>query len=240
VLFRSPDETTIVVMGGIDAATAKAVIEKSFGDWKTSGPKPSLDYPPVPPSAAQSVFIADPVRQQNQVVLAETLPLTYNDPVHYALRMGNEFLGGDSFASPLYRELRVTRGLVYNVGSSTDFGRTRGDFSLSFGAAPGNVEQAKQLAVQIVKGMADSPMSDQELHLAKAQSLRQIELTNQTAGDIANSWIGYSEEGLSFDRLFDGARAYEALTASDIQGAFKQYLDTDRLSTFMLGVAAGH
>jgi zinc protease len=235
-----PDETTIVVMGGIDAATAKAVIEKSFGDWTAAGPRPVLDYAPIPPSAPQTVFISDPVRQQNQVVLAETLPLTYNDPVHYALRLGNEFLGGDSFASPLYRELRVTRGLVYNVGSSTSFSRTRGDFSLSFGAAPENVDQAKQLAVQILKNMAANPMTDQELHLAKAQSLRQIELTNQTAGDIANSWLGYSEEGLALDRLFEVARQDEGLTASAIQEAFKKYLDTDRLSTFVLGVAAGH
>ena len=122
--------------------------------------------------------------------MAETLPLTYNDPDHYALRLGNGFLGGDSFASPLYRELRVTRGLVYSVGSSTGFGRTRSQFSLTFGAAPSKVNQAKQLAVQVVKDMAERPMSEQELHLAKAQGLREIELGNQSASDIARGLAG--------------------------------------------------
>ena len=43
-----PDETTIVVMGAIDPATARSVVEKHFGVWQTSGPKPNLDPDPVP------------------------------------------------------------------------------------------------------------------------------------------------------------------------------------------------
>jgi zinc protease len=230
-----PDETTIVIMGRIDPAAARSVIEKYFGAWKANGPRPKLDYSSVPPSQAHDVFIADEVRQQDEVVLAETLPLTYEDPVHYALAVGNMFLGGNSFASPLYRELRVKRGLVYSVGSSADFSRTRGTLSLSFGAYPEKVQEAKQLALQVVKDMADHPLSDAELHLAKAQALRQIELANQAASDIAGHWIGYSQEGLSLDRLYVVARAYEKVTASDIQAAFARYVDLGRLSTFILG-----
>jgi zinc protease len=232
-----PDQTTIVIMGRIDPSSARTLIEKHFGAWKAAGPRPTLLYPPVPASAAADVFVADPIRQQDEVVMAETLPLTYENPDHYALRLGNGFLGGDSFASPLYRELRVTRGLVYDVGSSTGFGLTRSQFSLTFGASPSNVTQAKQLAVQVVKGMADRPMTAQELHLAKAQGLREIELGNQSAADIAESWLGYSEENLSLNRLFDIARAYERLGAADVQAAFRKYIDTGRLSTFILGQA---
>ena len=78
-------------------------------------------------------------------------------------------------------------------------------------------------------------MSDADLHLAKAQALRQIELTNQTASDIADHWLGYSEEGLSLDRLYEVARAYESITAAQVQAAFARYIDLGRLSTFILG-----
>jgi zinc protease len=234
-----PDQTTIVVMGKIEPQTARAVIEKYFGAWKKSGPKPMLDYQPVSASAPSEVFINDAVREQNEVVLSETLPLTYTDPVHHALRLGSEFLGGDSFASPLYRELRVKRGLVYSVGSSAGFGRTRSQFSLSFGAYPDKVKEARQIALQLVKAMAEAPLSEQDLHLAKGQSLRQIELSNQTASDIAQNWIGYNEEGLSLNRMFEVARAYEGLTAAEIQAAFRKYVEPDRLSTFVLGQPYG-
>lgn len=230
-----PDLTTIVVMGRIEPQAARAVIERYFGAWKAAGPKPVLDYKPVPPSAPSEVFIADAVREQNEVVLSETLPLTFEDPDRHPLRLGSEFLGGDSFASPLYRELRVRRGLVYSVGSSAGFGRTRSQFSLSFGASPDKVKEARLIALQLVKAMADTPLSEQDLHLAKGQSLRQIELSNQTASDIAQSWIGYNEEGLSLNRLFEVARSYEGLTAAEIQAAFRKYVEADRLSTFVLG-----
>ncbi|HVO38650.1 MAG TPA: pitrilysin family protein [Spirochaetia bacterium] len=230
-----PDVTTIVIMGKIEPAAAKSVIEKYFGSWRAAGPKPVLDLPPVPPSKSQEVLVPDAVRQQNDVVLAETLPLNYNDPDHYALALGNEFLGGDSFASPLYRELRVKRGLVYSVGSATSFGRTRSSFSLSYGASPDKVLEARQIAVQVIKGMGEKLMTEQELHLAKAQSLRQIELASQSASDIAGSWLSYSQEGLELDRLYKVARAYESLTAAQIQAAFRKYIDLDRLSFFTLG-----
>jgi zinc protease len=230
-----PDETTIVVMGKVDPTMVRSVIAKYFGVWRASGPKPDLNYQPVPASQPQDVFIPDEVRQQDEVVIAETLPLTYEDSDHYAIALGNMFLGGDSFASPLYRELRVKRGLVYGVGSSADFSRTRGTFSLNFGAYPEKVLEAKQIALQVIKAIVSSPMSDADLRLAKAQALRQIELTNQTASDIATHWLGYSEEGLSLDRLYQVARAYEGLTATQVQAAFARYIDLGRLSTFILG-----
>jgi zinc protease len=230
-----PDQTTIVVMGRVDPAAVRGVIGKYFGGWKASGPRPRLQYAAVPDSRPSELFIHDPVREQNEVVLAETLPLSYNDPVHYALNLGNEFLGGGSFASPLYRELRVKRGLVYSVGSSTSFGRTRSEFSVSFGASPEKVPDARRLAVQLIRDMADHPMSNQELHLAKGQSLRQIVLSSQTASSIAQGWLSYSREGLPLDRLFEVARNYQSLTSAQVQEAFRKYIDPERLSLFVLG-----
>ncbi|MGA2480228.1 MAG: pitrilysin family protein [Spirochaetia bacterium] len=234
-----PDETTIVVMGRVDPPAVRAVIEKYFGAWKASGPRPTLDYTKVPDSKPGELFINDPVREQNEVVLAETLPLSYDDPVHYALNLGNEFLGGGSFASPLYRELRVKRGLVYSVDSSTSFGKTRSEFSVSFGASPEKVPDARRLAVQLVKDMADHPMTDRELHLAKGQSLRQIELSSQTASSIAQGWLNYSKEGLALDRLYEVARNYETVSSAQVQEAFQKYIDPDRLSAFVLGQPIG-
>jgi zinc protease len=234
-----PDETTIVVTGNVDGPAVRKVIEKYFGDWKAQGPKPNLHYAPVPPSKAQQVLVQDPVRQQNQVVLAETLDLTYDDPAHYAVSLGNDFLGGSSFASPLYRELRVKRGLVYYAGSSVSFGKTRGYFYIDFAAYPDKVAEAKQIALQVLKQMGESPLSDQQLHLAKASQLRQIELSNVSVSDVAHSWIGYSEEGLSLDRLYKVAAHYRSLTAEQIRSAFSKYVDPSRLSELVLGKPAG-
>ncbi len=46
--FR-PDLATIVVIGNVSAAEARKTIERYFGDWNTTGPKPSTDLPAAPP-----------------------------------------------------------------------------------------------------------------------------------------------------------------------------------------------
>lgn len=230
-----PDETTIVVMGNITAARAKAAVEKYFGQWKQQGSKPDLEYPPVPLSRAHDVLVPDPVRSQNRVVMAETLNLDFTNPDHFALDLANDLLGGGFYASPLYRVLREQNGLVYTLGSSYSFTRHRGRYTLSFGAYPGNVGKARQLAIKVLDNAIAKPMSPAQLHLAKSIGLRQIELAGQSVGGIANGWISRSEDGLPLDWDYVMARHFERLTAPEIQRALKKYLDPGRLSVIQLG-----
>lgn len=230
-----PDETTIVVMGDISPAKAKAIVARYFGGWKDEGPKPDLDYPPVPPSSAHDVFVPDPVRGQNRVVMAETLGLDFTNPDHFALDLANDLLGGGFYASPLYRVLREENGLVYTLSSNFSFTRHRGRYTLAFGAYPRNVDKARQLAVKVLDDAIAKPMSPAQLHLAKSIGLRQIELSGQSVDAIANGWIGRSEDGLPLDWDYVMARHFEALSAAQIQNALARYLDTGRLSVIQLG-----
>ncbi|MGH8746483.1 MAG: M16 family metallopeptidase, partial [Burkholderiales bacterium] len=122
--FR-PDLTTIVVIGKVTPAQARAVIEKYFGGWTARGPKPQVELPRVPASMASVTAVPDDSRVQVKVTLAETLGLDRYDPDYYALQLGNRVLGGGFYASRLYRDLRKNSGLVYYVGSSFQVGRTR-------------------------------------------------------------------------------------------------------------------
>ncbi len=64
-VFR-PDLTTIVVMGNIDPARAKAAIEKYFGSWTAEGPAPETDLPSAPPNSAQTVAVPDSTQRSGQ------------------------------------------------------------------------------------------------------------------------------------------------------------------------------
>ncbi len=235
-----PDETTIVVVGDITPQRAKAVVEKYFGQWKAKGPKPKTHYPPVPLSKPVHAFVPDPFRKQNRVVLAETLAINFTNPAHFALDLANDLLGGGFYASPLYKQLREERGLVYTLNSQFSFSRHRGNYELAFGAYPDKVAEARDVAVKLLSKSGEKPMSPDELHLAKAIGLRQIELADQSVGAIAGGWLGRSEEGLPLDWNYVMARHFEHLSATEIQKAMKKYLDPKRLSFIVLGQPVKH
>ncbi len=230
-----PDETSIVVIGDITPAAAKKAVEKYFGDWKATGKKPDLDYPPVPPSKPSNTFVPDPQKKQDQVVLAETLGLNYTNPEHFALDLANDYLSGGFYATPLFRVLREKLGLVYSVGASFNFDRHRGNFQLSYGSYPDKVDQARKAAIKVLKQVAAKPLTSGQLHLAKSIGLRRIQLGQQSVGGIAQGWLNRSTEGLPLDWNYVMAHHFETLTAPEIHQALQQYFDPARLSTIVLG-----
>lgn len=230
-----PDETTLVVIGDITPARAKSVVEKYFGAWRASGPRPKTDYPSVPLSKPSHVFVPDPMREQDRVVMAETLGLGFTRPAHFALDLANDLLSGGFYASPLYKVLREERGLVYTLNSQFSFERHRARYNLAFGADPDKVAEAQRLAVQELARLRAEPLTANQLNLAKAIGLRQIELADQSVDAIGWGWVGRSEDRLPLDWNYVMAQHFRALTAKEVQAAMKSYLDPDRLATVVLG-----
>jgi zinc protease len=187
--FR-PDLTTILVIGKVAPESAVAVISKYFGGWKAEGPKPNTLFPPVPANALSVTHVPDSSRVQDKVTLAETLPLTRTNADYYALRLGNSVLGGNSFATRLYQDLRVKGGLVYFVFSTLNVGLTRGVYQVEYGCDPPNVPKARAIILKNLK--------DLQTKKIPASELRQVKM-----GLAARHSAGGIERGLHRARLAD-------------------------------------
>ncbi len=227
-VFR-PDLTTIVVIGAIKPAEAKAVIEKYFGEWKAEGPKPDTLYPPVPANKPSSTAVPDSSRVQDLVTLSETLGLKRSNPDYYALELGNHVLGGAFYATRYYRDLREKAGLVYYVGSSFNVGRTRSTYTVNYACDPPNVTKAQNMVVKELKAMTSSPVTASELQKAKAILLREIPLRESSERSIAGGLLSRSIHDLPLNEPTLAARKYVKLTAAEIQTAFKKWIRPDDL-----------
>ncbi|GAC1625321.1 MAG: pitrilysin family protein [Vulcanimicrobiaceae bacterium] len=219
-----PDMTTIVVSGKITSELARSTIERYFGGWSASGPRPNVDLPTVPPNKRAAAVVPDSSRVQDETHLVETVALKRTDPDYYALQLGDHVLGGGFYATRLYHDLRQVAGLVYNVNNRLTAGRTRSTYSVSFGSDPDKVSRARALAVRDLRAMQTTDVSPGELSQAKAILLRQLPLGEASVDGVANALAGRSTAGLHLDEAHRAAVTYERLTAADVRRAFARYV----------------
>jgi len=222
-VFR-PDLTTIVVIGKVDPQTARAVIEKYFGGWSASGPKPPIDLPTAPPNGPGTVAVPNASRVQDRVILAQNLALTRADADYYPLQLGNAVLGGSFYATRLSIDLRKNSGLVYSVESMLQAGRTRSVYLVEYASDPQNVEKAANMVAREIETMQKTPVSADELVRVKAFLLRQLPLREAGVDQIARGILGRTELGLPLDEPTRAAEHYIALSPADVQGVFRKWL----------------
>jgi len=219
-----PDLATLIIIGKVDPAEAKAVAEKYFGGWAASGPAPNTDLPVQPDNAAATVAVPDMSRVQDSVYLAQDMALKRTDPDYYPLQLGNATLAGGFYASRLSIDLRKERGLVYSVNSFIESGRTRSAYIIQYACDPQNVSKAATIAAQDIRNMQTAPVSEEDLARAKAILIRQMPLREASVNDIAQALAQRRDLGLPLDEPTVAARRYIALTPADVEDAFKKWM----------------
>jgi zinc protease len=221
--FR-PDLTTIIVIGKITPARARAVVEKYFGAWRAEGPKPDTDLPAVPANRAASLAVPDDSRVQDTVSLAETSGLTRSDPDYYAMALGNAVLSGGFYSTRLSIALRKNTGLVYSVDAGLQSGKTRSVYVVSYACDPANVVKAQDIVTHELTQMQDAPVPNDELARVKALLLRQIALGEANEDQIARGFSGRRDLDLPLDEPIRSARRYATLSAAEVQAAFRKWM----------------
>ncbi|HTG00427.1 MAG TPA: pitrilysin family protein [Nitrospirota bacterium] len=224
--FR-PDMTTIVIIGSMNPDAARRTVEKYFGAWKASGPKPPTDLPAVPPNKPSASTVPDTSRVQDEVTLAQTVGVTRNDPDYYKLQLGNHVLSGAFYATRLYRDLRENAGLVYSVESFIEARKNRSLFGVVYACDPPNVGKARDLVLKNLRRMQTAPVTDEELRLAKTLLVRRVTLAEASIDGIAGALLSRSLEDLPLDEPVLAARQYLGISAEEVRQAFAKWIRPD-------------
>jgi len=235
-VFR-PDMTTIVVAGDVTPEQARAVVERWFGAWSASGPKPQTDLPPVPLNAAAFKRIAAQGRTQSTVTLQENVAVRRSDPDYPALQLGDAILGGGFYSTRFSRDLRQHAGLVYSIGAGVHANATRGSYSVEYGSDPGNVPRARAIIDRDLRDLAAKPPSEAEMRQAKTQLVRELSLSEASVGAIAQGLAARATAGLPLDEPYRRSRTILKLQPGDVRAAFAKYVDPSRFVEVVVGPA---
>jgi len=206
------NELTVSIVGDVDAKTAGELVDRAF-----AGLPPKNDL--------KSVAIAKPAGLGRRIVINVDVPqavvtfggqgIARNDPDFMAAYIVNHILGGGSFSSRLYKEVREKRGLAYGVSDSLVWFK-RAAVMLG-GTATQADRTADALAVieQEIKRMAaDGPTPD-ELAAAKSFLKGSYALALDTSAKIAAQLTQIQIDNLGIDYIQRRGTLIDAVTIED-------------------------
>jgi zinc protease len=220
--FR-PDLATIAIVGDVSVSGAKAIAERTFGSWRAAGARPDVFPHPVVDNGAREEIVAATGRLQDTVVLTQALALGIHDPDIAQLRIANTILSGD-FSSVLIRDMRVTTGYVYSVGSALASGLLRSTFVVRYGCAPENFAKAQAVLERDLEHIASSRPDGERLLRAKSRLLSDVALQSQSYDGLAARLTTNVGNGFSADRDFALARAELAATPDSVRAAVARWI----------------
>jgi zinc protease len=230
------DTLKIAVVGAIDAATLAGHLDAVFaGLPQTSAltPVPAIEVSGL----GQRIVVDFDVPQAN--IRFGRPGIARRDPDYITAMVVNHILGGGSFTSRLFQEVREKRGLTYSVYSTL----TTADSSPSLiGATSTKNERAGEaLAVieaECVRLALEGPTED-ELDKAKKFIIGSYALRFDTSTKIAGHLQQLQREGFDAGYLDRRNAEVAAVTLEDARRVAKRLIDDGRMLVAIVGRPEG-
>jgi zinc protease len=222
----------IAAVGSIDAATLAALIDRAFGALPDKATLVAVaEAAPQGLGSRQVIDLDVP----QTVIAFGGLGLKRSDPDFIPAYVLNHILGGGSFSSRLYREVREKRGLAYSVYSYLAPYQSAGLFL--GGVSTRNDRAAESLAIIVaeIKRIATEGPTEDELQKARQFLIGSYALRFDTSGKIASQLLDIQLENLGIDYIDRRNGLIAAVRAEDIKRAAARFLADDRLLVTLVG-----
>ena len=218
----------VAIVGDIDAETAKTMLDRVFGALPA---QPELK--PVaavsPQGLGKRIVIKLDVPQA--VVTFGGLGIARKDPDFMAAYIVNHILGGGSFSSRLYQEVREKRGLAYSVYDSLVWLNHAALFLGGTATRADRAEETLDIIQKEIHRLAETGPTADELAKAKAYLNGSFALNLDTSSKIAGLLVQLQLDDLGIDYFTRRPEMISAVTLDDARRVAKRLLDGGLLVT---------
>ena len=231
--FR-PENAALVVVGAIDTASLRPLVEREWGAWKAAGDAPvASGIVPITATTARAIIIDKPNSPQTEVRVGR-IGVARSTPDYPALQVLNYALGG-GFTSRINLNLREDKGYTYGAGSRFDFGRSTGTFVVSTAvrsdvSAPAIAEIEGEL-----KRAGSAPFTAAELAKARGALTDSLPGRFETNGATTSSFADLFAYGLPLDYYRRLPAQFSAVNAATAEPLARRYFDPAKMLLIAVG-----
>ena len=228
VLARS--NLKIALVGDIDAETAGPLLDRTFGGLPAKSVLEPVESA-VPQGLGRRVVIQLDVPQA--VVNFGGPGISRSDPDFMAAYIVNHILGGGSFTSRLYREIREKRGLAYGVSDSLVWLNHTALLLGSTATRADATGQTIEIIEREIRRLAQEGPTEEEFVKAKTYLKGSFALGLNSSNRIASQLVQMQLDDLGIDYIERRPGLIDAVTMADAQRVARRLLDNGLLVTIV-------
>ncbi len=207
-------------MGDVTADELKPLLDTAFG-----GLPVKAVLTPVPDAVPKTGLTLSATVDEPQTVIRFSTPgLKRDDKDFMAAYVMNHILGGGTFSSRLYNEIREKRGLAYTVWSALAAYDHTGLFLAGTSTRTEKAAESERILREEIARMAADGPTEKELADAKRYLTGNYALRFDSSGKIAEQLVGLQQDGLPIDYFETRNALVEAVTLADVKRVARRIL----------------
>ncbi|MRG56241.1 insulinase family protein [Phyllobacterium sp. SYP-B3895] len=218
------DNLIVGVVGSISPEDLKPLLDKVFGDLPEKAQLETVSDAKLAFGKTTQVDYALP-----QTSISMVYPgVRRKDPDFFAAYIMNHILGGGTFSSRIYNEVREKRGLAYSAGSNLANRDHMAALMISTATRADRASETLQILKAEAAKMAKDGPTEEELAEAKKYLVGSYAVNNlDSSSAVASTLVGLQDENLGRDYIDKRADLINAVTLDEVKAAARKLLLTD-------------
>jgi zinc protease len=222
----------VAAVGSIDPGTLMKLVDRAFDSLPE---KPDLlPVAGIEPHSLGDREVVDLNIPQTTITFGG-IGLKRNDPDFIPAFVVNHILGGGTFSSRLYREVREKRGLAYSVYSYLAPLSNSGIFLGGTSTRNDRAFDALGIIQEEIARLAKEGPTAEELAQAKSYLTGSYLLHFDTSAKVASQLLEIQLNDLGIDYIYRRNALVEAVSAEDVRRAAQRLLASGRFLVLMVG-----
>ncbi len=236
----APQNSQLLVVGDIDMATLKPMLEARFGDWRNNQASPPPQATAQALAAQQRIFLVDKPGAPQTVILAGHLAPSPRDPDELAMQAANTAFGG-MFTSRINMNLREDKHWSYGAGSAIFSAHDQRPF-IVYSRVQGDktVAAMDEIQRELRALTSHKPIKADELRAVVRNETLSLPGRNESLGQLAGSAARILSLNLPDDYYNQLVGQLNSMSLDEVNAGARKLVHPDALTWVLIGDMAAH